>query len=319
MKYTFLKNKGIYILAGITGVLFILTGCSSSDDAVQVIADEFVSISGKLTSSANPAGESGVTVKGIYSDGNILNPETTTDPAGVFSLDVLKNTAVSLQTSKSSFATLNSAKEALSVNETGLDIELVTSSDAESAIANVFSGPILAGFAWLVVDVIDSSDVQVNGVTISTTGSPIDTAATACDGTDSGGNVTIAPPCVPSRDGPMYFAYFDIDSTEVTVTAGASSQLAPVRRGEVTFLEFEMAAPPVGTIVAGQAKYDADCGSCHAAGTYDDTTSNGASDLFGKSSMLIADISSYSPVKKAAVADLTPQEILDLTAFLDSL
>lgn len=34
--------------------------------------------------------------------------------------------------------------------------------------------------------------------------------------------------------------------------------------------------------------------------------------------MLIADISSYSPVK-VAVADLTPQEILDLTAFLDSL
>ena len=236
MNNTFLKNKGIYILAGITGVLFVLTSCSSSDDAVQIIADEFISISGKLTSTANPLGESGVTVKGIYSDGNILNPETTTDSAGVFSLDVLKNTAVSLQTSKSSFATLNSAKEALSVNETGLDIELVTSSDAEAAIANVFPGPTLAGFAWLVVDVIDSSDVQVNGVTISTTGTTIDTAATACDGTDSGGNVTIAP--CPTRGGPMYFAYFDIDSTEVTVTAGASSQLAPVRRGEVTALEF---------------------------------------------------------------------------------
>ena len=236
MKYTYPKNKTIYILSGIIAGLFILTACSSSgDDAAQVIADEFISISGKLTSSANPTGESGVTVKGIYSDGNILNPETATDSAGVFSLDVLKNTAVSLQASKSSFATLNSAKEALSVNESGVDIELVTSSDAEAAIANVFPGPTLSGFAWLVVDVVDSSDAQVNGVTISTTGTAIDTAATACDGTDSNGDVTIAP--CPSRDGPMYFAYFDIDSTEVTVTAGSNSQLAPVRRGEITFLE----------------------------------------------------------------------------------
>ena len=223
------------VLLPVVAVSF-LVGCSSSDDAAQIIADEFISISGKLTSSANPTGESGVTVKGIYSDGNILNPETTTDSAGVFSLDVLKNTAVSLQTSKSSFATLNSAKEALSVNETGFDVELVTSSDAESAIANVFPAQPLAGFAWLVVDVVDSSDVQVNGVTISTTGTTIDTAATACDGTDSGSDVTIAP--CPSRNGPMYFAYFDIDSTEVTVTVGSDSQLAPVRRGEVTVLEF---------------------------------------------------------------------------------
>ncbi len=73
-------------------------------------------------------------------------------------------------------------------------------------------------------------------MTISTTGTTIDTAATACDGTDSGSDVTIAP--CPSRNGPMYFAYFDIDSTEVTVTVGSDSQLAPVRRGEVTVLEF---------------------------------------------------------------------------------
>ncbi len=237
MKYTYPKNKTIYILSGIIAGLFILTACSSSsDDVAQIIADEFISISGKLTSSANPTGESGVTVKGIYSDGNILNPETTTDSAGVFSLDVLKNTAVSLQVSKSSFATLNSAKESLSVNESGVDIELVTNLDAEAAIANVFPGPTLSGFAWLVVDVVDSSDAQVNGVTISTSGTAIDTAATECDGTESIGDVTIAP--CPSRDGPMYFAYFDIDSTEVTVTAGSNLQLAPVRRGEVTFLEF---------------------------------------------------------------------------------
>ena len=236
MDITHLHNKAGLILTSIMGGLFILSSCSS-DDAAQIIADEFISISGKITSSANPTGEEGVTVKGIYSDGNILNPSTTTIADGTYSLDVLKNTPVSAQASKSTFATLNSAKEALSANETGFDVEMVASTDAEAAIATVFPGPTLAGQAWLAVNVVDASDVEVNGVAISTTGSPTDTAATACDGTDSGGDVTVAP--CPTRGGPMYFAYFDADSIEVTVTAGSASQLAPVRRGEITYLEFE--------------------------------------------------------------------------------
>ncbi len=69
----------------------------------------------------------------------------------------------------------------------------------------------------------------------------------------------------------MYFAYFDADSTEVNVTVGSDSQLAPFRLGEMTYLEFEAVAAPVGSIVAGQAKYDADCASCHAAGNHDTT------------------------------------------------
>jgi len=89
--------------------------------------------------------------------------------------------------------------------------------------------------------------------------------------------------------------------------------------GEITALEFEVTIAPVGSVVAGQAKYDADCASCHAAGTYDPSTSDGGNDLLGKSSLLIANISSYSPVKKTGVADLSAQEILDLTAFLESL
>ena len=54
----------------------------------------------------------------------------------------------------------------------------------------------------------------------------------------------------------------------------------------MTFLEFEaVAVAPVGTIVAGQAKYDADCASCHAAGTYDTSLEVvKAGDLGGKSS-----------------------------------
>ena len=303
------------IIASVLGIAVILSGCGGGDDAAVFVPQEFYTISGQVTNDSSP--EADVTVKGIYSDGSPLNPSTTTLVDGTFSIEVLKNTPVSAQVSKSGFATLNSAKEALSVNESGVDIELVTSSDAEAAVAAAFSGPELADVAWLAVNVVDSADVQVNGVTISTTGSPADTAATLCDGIGSSGDVTIAP--CPSRDGPMYFAYFDIDSTEVTVTAGSDSQLAPVRRGEVTFLEFEaVAVVPVGTIAAGQAKYDADCASCHAAGTYDTSLEVvKAGDLDGKSSLLIPDLSSLGGMNN--VADLTPQEILDLTAFLGSL
>jgi hypothetical protein len=308
------------IIASVLGIAVILSGCGGGgDDATAFVPQEFYTISGQVTNNSSP--ETDVTVKGIYSDGSPLNPSTTTLVDGTFSIEVLKNTPVSAQVSKTGFATLNSAKEALNANESGFDVELVTTADAESVVSAAFSGPKLADVAWLAVNVVDSADVEVNGVTISTTGSPVATAAIDCDGIGSNFNVTIAP--CPSRDGPMYFAYFDTDSTEVTVTAGSDSQLAPVRRGEVTFLEFEAVAvvpPPVGSIVDGRVKYDADCAICHAAGSYDTSTSNGASDLAGKSNLLIPVISSYSPAKKAGVvADLTPQEILDLTAFLDSL
>jgi cytochrome c553 len=88
--------------------------------------------------------------------------------------------------------------------------------------------------------------------------------------------------------------------------------------GEITYLEFETVALTAGSIEAGRLKYDDDCASCHAAGTYDETT-NGASDLIGDSDKLIVYISSYAPNKKIGVANLSDQEILDLSAFLDSL
>jgi len=291
------------------GIAVILSGCGGGgDDAAQFVPQEFYTISGQVTNDSSP--EADVTVRGIYSDGSPLNPSTTTKADGTFSIEVLKNTAVSAQVSKSGFATLNSAKEALNANESGFDVELVTTADAESVVAAAFSGPELADVAWLAVNVVDSADVEVNGVTISTSGSPVDTAAIDCDGTGSSGDVTIAPPCVPSRSGPMYLAYFDTDSTEVTVSAGGDSQLAPVRRGEVTFLEFEVVAP-------GQVKYDADCASCHAAGTHDTTLEvTKAGDLYDNGELLISELSSLGGM--TTVDDLTPQEILDLTAFLES-
>jgi hypothetical protein len=222
--------------------VFVLSACSS-DDAAQAIADEFVALSGKISSSNNPApaGEEGVTVKGIYSDNNPLNTSTTTGADGSFSLDVLKNMAVSLQASKGGFATLNSAKEALSVGVNDADFELPTNAEVEDAIFTAFgAGPTLAGQAWLAVNVVDgNTGDDVPGVAISTIVTPDGYLYTDCNGNNSGLLVTVvdANPC--NRDGPMYFAFYSTDSIEVTVSDGTTQQLAPVRRGEVTFLEFE--------------------------------------------------------------------------------
>lgn len=73
------------ILASALGAAVILSGCGGGgDDAAQVIADEFISISGKI-SNLNDMGESGVVVQGVYSSpGDVLNPTITTDSSGNF-------------------------------------------------------------------------------------------------------------------------------------------------------------------------------------------------------------------------------------------
>jgi len=239
MKTTKIQRKAAYFLACIMGLLFIVSGCSS-DDAAQVIADEFINISGTVKTIANPAGEEGVTVKGIYSDGNPLNPSTTTGAGGAFSLPVLKNTAVSVQLSKTDLLTLNSAREAFSADAAGFDVELPTTVEANALMALVFPGQTLASGAWLVLTVEDAAGTEVNGATITTTqANIIDEAATECDDLDSGGVVTIAP-CNPPRDGPMYWAYFSADQdVTVSVSGVTGSQTGPVRNGEVTYLDFE--------------------------------------------------------------------------------
>jgi len=223
--------------------VLILSACSS-DDVAQVFTDEFITIRGTVFSTANPEpgpGEAGVKVEGIYSDTNPLNPEIVTVAGGVFNLEVLKNTAVSMRASKNGFATLNSAKEALSVDVMGADFELPNTTEAEGAISDAFgAGPTLPGQAWLAVNVVDGfTGDDVAGIAISVTGAAGTFVYTDCAGIGTGALVTVvdANPC--DRGGAMYFAYFDTDSTEVTVSDGTSSQLAPVRRGEVTFLEFE--------------------------------------------------------------------------------
>lgn len=231
---------------------------------------------------------------------------------------MLKNDAVFLRATKDSFTTINSAKAPLNVNVSGLDIGMPTGDEAQSVIDTAFSPAttLLANKAWLVVDIEDANGDEVNGQTIASTISVAAEVYTECNGTDSGATATTGP-CSSGRPSPMYIAYFDA-AGEANITVGSETQVAPIRMGEITYLEFETVAAPVGSIAAGQAKYDTDCFNCHAAGAHDTTLEvPNAGDLAGKSSSLIADLSSLGGMNN--VADLTSQEILDLTAFLDSL
>jgi hypothetical protein len=76
-------------------------------------------------------------------------------------------------------------------------------------------------------------------------------------------------------------------------------------------------ALPSASFLAGRLKYDNDCAYCHAAGSHDTSTANGGNELYLKSALLRTDISFYSKKKVGVVDDLTAQEIIDLTAFLD--
>ena len=143
-----------------------------------------------------------------------------------------------MQISKTDLVTLNSAREAFSADEAGLDVEMPTTDEANSVIALTFPGQSLASGAWLAVSVEDNLG-EVNGATITTTQTNIiDEAATDCDDLDSGDVVTIAP--CPLRDGPMYWAYFSADQdVTVSVSGVTGSQTGPVRAGEeITFLDF---------------------------------------------------------------------------------
>ena len=242
IKTTIVHGRDWSLLACMVGLICMLSACSSSDvDAVLV--DELASVSGQVKSTANPAGEEGVSVTGIYSDGNLLNPSTRTRAGGAFSLPVLKNTAHSVQVSKtgSDLVTLNSAKQTLNADISGFDVEVPTTMEVDDAILNAFSAAIaLPGQAWLAVNVVDGvTDEDVADVVISITGAPGFYIYTNCAGTGISAPATVVNESPCNRGGPMYLAYFDTDNAEVTVSDGLTQQLAPVRRGELTFLEFE--------------------------------------------------------------------------------
>ncbi len=307
------------IIASVLGITVILSGCGGGgDDATQLVPQEFYTISGKI-SNLNDTGEPGVVVEGVYSSpGDVLNPTTTTDSSGDFSLQVLKNDAVFLRATKDSFATINSAKAPLNVNVSGLDIGMPTGDEAQFVIDTAFDTDttLLENVAWLVVDIEDANGDGVVGETITSTISPADEVYTDCGGADSGLTTTMGP-CPSGRPSPMYIAYFDA-AGEANITVGSETQLAPIRMGEITYLEFETIAAPVGSIAAGQDKYDLACASCHSAGSYDPLLpGDKASDLYHDGGKLVTELSSIPGM--SMVPDITAQELLDLTAFLDSL
>ena len=128
------KSIAILIMGSLVAVMFIVASCGGGDDAAQVIADEFVSISGTITD-FNGTGESGIEVEGVYSNpGDPLNPVTTTDADGNFSLQVLKNDAVYLHASKTGFATINTARSPFNANVTGVERGIPTEAEAQSVI-----------------------------------------------------------------------------------------------------------------------------------------------------------------------------------------
>jgi hypothetical protein len=107
----------------------------------------------------------------------------------------------------------------------------------------------------------------------------------------------------------MYIAYFD-STADSNIKVGTETQAAPLRMGEIVALEFTVTT-------AGQVKYDAACASCHAAGSYDTTTSGSARDLYGRGGSIITSLSILPGM--SSVPDITSQEVLDLQAFLGSI
>ena len=117
----------------------------------------------------------------------------------------------------------------------------------------------------------------------------------------------------------MYLAYFD-SATESTVTVDTYSKLAPLNLGEVTVIEFDELAAPVPdepaptdptALELGQAYYDANCASCHAAGSYDPDGFAGS--LVGVPIPL--DLSNIQGM--GSVADITVEIQTNLETFLN--
>ncbi len=322
MKSVKIKNKAAYLLTCTVGCLFVLAGCSSDDDSPVVDSTTdpgatTVTVSGTVTNSSD-APLSGVAVEGVYtSPGDASNATTTTDSTGLFSLTINANTPFYLHGSLTGYATLNSEKGVLSASITDEDIEMPTESEAQSIIDAAFptTMPQLANHAWLAVDVYDATDAEVGGKTISSSVTPAASAYIDCTGAPSTTGATVA--CA-DRDGAMYLAYFD-STTEATVTVDGENKIAPLNLGEITFLEYEVAAtvtpPPPDEPTAfelGRDYYDAFCASCHSAGSYD--TSGFAGNLASPTASIPLSLSTISGMGSVADIDATIQA--NLEAFL---
>ena len=244
MKYAKVNYLQKITLTGITCTLVLLaglSGCSSSSSSDSTTPPATVTVSGKISTEANPlpGGEPGVTVQGFYSDTDTTTPDIT-DANGIFAITVDTTKAVSLQLSKAAYATLNFAKVTLTANVTDANEDgypTIVQVQQVIDLALAASTTPLANKAWFVVDVTDANDNEINGVSITSNPAPDVEVYALCDGTDSGGNVTTGAPCV---DRPiMYLAYFDAAPGDISVNVGAETQTGPVRMGQITVFDFE--------------------------------------------------------------------------------
>ena len=245
-------RKTAYVLACLLGAAYLVAACSS-DDTAQIVADESVTITGTINNLGDPAeAVSGVEIEAVYgSPGDALNPVAFSNSNAVnnFSLEVFSNTPFFLHATKDTFATINTARTALNADITVDPVEIPTVDQAQSIIDTAFSSTVqLSDYAWLVVDVVDVNDNGVIGKTISIppTFETFGETYTNCDGTGSTGGETTGP-CPEGRQAPMYIAFFD-KFGEVSITVGGQKQTAPIRKGEITVLEFEVAANEFFTI-----------------------------------------------------------------------
>ncbi len=236
-------NMKKVFLASTFSTALILSGCGGGggDDATQVVADLTVTISGQITD-LNDLPLSGVAIEGIYNNpGDPLNPSTNSDASGNFSIELLKGDAVYLRATKATYTTINSGKWAYNTDESGFNFGIPLQAETQAVIDAAYGigTAALADKAWLVVDVVSATNGnEINNQSITVSVTLEKNVYTACDGSDSGASATIAPPCNPSRPGPMYIAS-SVAAANVNVTVATETQTAVLRKGEITYLEFE--------------------------------------------------------------------------------
>ena len=242
-KNTYSQKFIITAIGCLLGITFVLSGCGSSSSTPAATTPTTpattYTASGKITDSLDlPLAN--VTVKAIYTDTDPTNPSTMTAPDGTYTLTLDGSKTVSLQASLSGYVTTNTIRRPVDANATGVDIDLVTPEQAQSAITTVFglNAPLFVNHAWLAIDVTNNG-VDVGGATIES-----DAFAEAfldCNGDDSLLNVTTGP-CPSDDRAAAYIGWFNV-SKEITVTIGGTvipdSEIAPVRLGEITIHEFD--------------------------------------------------------------------------------
>jgi len=222
------------------GLAFVLSACSN-DDVIDLLAGESVSVSGTITGTDGTPLED-VRIEAVYSSpGGALNPVTTSDADGNYDLQVLKNKSLYLHASKGAFATTNTARATFDADMTAVSLVIPAEAEAQSVIDTAFvsTSPVLINHAWLLIDVVNANGDELNDRIVSSTLVPTAQVYTACDGTDSGGDITTGAPCPVDREGPMYIGYFDSPG-ESLVSVDAAALLAPIRMGEFTYVVFEL-------------------------------------------------------------------------------